>query len=72
MRNFLALATVHPTTNAQQGIATGQNMNKHQIWRTHLHPQDPDYLDPDEGEDEEFIEPDDEQYDPDRDYQGEE
>lgn len=46
-------------------------MNKHQIWRTHLHPQDPDYLDPDEGE-EEFIEPDDEQYDPDRDYQGEE
>ncbi len=44
-------------------------MNKHQIWRTHLHPQDPDYL---EHEEEEFIEPDDEQYDPDMDYQGEE
>ncbi len=47
-------------------------MNKHQIWRTHLHPQDPDYLDPGEGEDEEFIEPDDEKYDPNMDYQGEE
>lgn len=44
-------------------------MKKHQIWRTHLHPQDPDYLDPEE---EEFIEPDDEQYDLDMDYQGEE
>lgn len=44
-------------------------MNKHQIWRTHLHPQDPDYLEPEE---EEFIEPDGEQYEPDMDYQGEE
>lgn len=42
----------------------------HQQWRTMLNTNDPDYLDPCECE-EEFTEPDEEQYEPDIDYQGE-
>lgn len=38
-------------------------------WRTQLDQRDPDYMDPPEENEE--IEPDDEQYQPDIDYQGE-